>query len=284
MLSRLASGAEETSCILLISDIDTAASEGILKLFSKKLLPAQDTFLLSTSPCSTLSLDVNDVLQLNDFLGWNSGKSPAILDSVLSKINKDTPNLIINNLTDLLVFYEHTSVTRLIKKFREKFGKTGKLVSTIHKDCLPEPVVVDIQKFFSTVITLSCHKNEELMKLCDIRHLKQGGKLTRSKDLLKFDNDNNIRIESYKEEVKQKQIEEEEEAVEKLATFNLSTNRKTEQEAKENLVLPFYKEPQKIGEVSIQSSGSNESEGKIYYEPDSGDDWDDEDPDDDLDF
>ena len=33
------------------------------------------------------------------------------------------------------------------------------------------------------------------------------------------------------------------------------------------------------GEVKLQ----NES-NKIYYEPDSGDDWDDEDPDDDLDL
>ena len=55
----------------------------------------------------------------------------------------------------------------------------------------------------------------------------------------------------------------------------------------DKLVLPFYKEPQKIGEVKIQNTGSGsqgESDGKIYYEPDSGDDWDDEDPDDDLDF
>jgi len=286
MLSRLISGAEETSCILLIiSDKDSTACEGILKLFSKKLLRPQDTLLISTSPYSTLSLEVNHILEFNDFLGWQSGEQPAALDSVSSKISKETPNLIINNLTDLLVFYKHTSVTRLLKNFRENCGKTGKLVTLIHRDCLQESVIEDIQKFFSTVVTLSCHdEEEEFVRLCDIKHLKQGGKLTRSKELLKFDKEHKIRIESYKEELKQKLIEEEEEAVEKLATFNLSTNRKKEKEAKDKLVLPFYKEPQKIGEVNIQSSGSNESEGKIYYEPDSGDDWDDEDPDDDLDF
>ena len=57
-------------------------------------------------------------------------------------------------------------------------------------------------------------------------------------------------------------------------------------EAKEKLVLPFYTDEQKqsvvtaAGEVKIQG----EVPGKIYYEPDSGDDWDDDDPDDDLDF
>ena len=35
-----------------------------------------------------------------------------------------------------------------------------------------------------------------------------------------------------------------------------------------------------VGEVKI----SGEETSKIYYEPDSGDDWDDEDPDDDLDI
>ena len=51
-------------------------------------------------------------------------------------------------------------------------------------------------------------------------------------------------------------------------------------------VLPFYKDTQIAGQVKIQGQveSKSDTEGKIYYEPDSGDDWDDEDPDDDLDF
>ena len=52
--------------------------------------------------------------------------------------------------------------------------------------------------------------------------------------------------------------------------------------------MPFYKDTQIAGQVRIQGQAETNKEtetvGKIYYEPDSGDDWDDEDPDDDLDF
>ena len=73
-----------------------------------------------------------------------------------------------------------------------------------------------------------------------------------------------------------------------MTTFNLETTKDKEKKAKDNLVLPFYKDSQIAGQVRIQSQAETKREtetvGKIYYEPDSGDDWDDEDPDDDLDF
>jgi len=72
-----------------------------------------------------------------------------------------------------------------------------------------------------------------------------------------------------------------------LLSILILHSKEAEKEAKEKLVLPFCKELQKIGEVKLHNTVSGTQEvidGKIYYEPESGDVCDDEDPDDDLDF
>lgn len=61
-------------------------------------------------------------------------------------------------------------------------------------------------------------------------------------------------------------------------SFNLSLTEE-QRKAKENLVLPYLKAQQL--EVSIDEEKKT---GLIYYDPDAADDFDDEDPDDDLDI
>ena len=55
-----------------------------------------------------------------------------------------------------------------------------------------------------------------------------------------------------------------------ISSFNLSLSDK-EKEDRQQLEMPFWKKPEKSG-------------SKIEYIPDENDDWDEEDPDDDLDF
>ncbi|KAG1141405.1 hypothetical protein G6F37_000801 [Rhizopus arrhizus] len=62
-------------------------------------------------------------------------------------------------------------------------------------------------------------------------------------------------------------------------SFNLSLTDE-QRKAKENLVLPYYKAQQL--EVSVEEQ--KKQGGLIYYDPDAADDFDDEDPDDDLDI
>ena len=62
-------------------------------------------------------------------------------------------------------------------------------------------------------------------------------------------------------------------------SFNLSLTDE-QRKTKENLVLPFMKAQQL--EVSVEEEKKNG--GLIYYDPDAADDFDDEDPDDDLDI
>ena len=62
-------------------------------------------------------------------------------------------------------------------------------------------------------------------------------------------------------------------------TFNLKLTD-DERQARSNLQLPYMYHEKKTSEVTVHPSG----EGKVFYQPDEADDFDDEDPDDDLDI
>lgn len=97
-------------------------------------------------------------------------------------------------------------------------------------------------------------------------------------------------VNSKEAEEKEKELEAEMKAMKVDPTANLSFNLSLTDEQrkqKENLVLPYLKAQQL--EVSIDSEDSkkgnnNGGGGLIYYDPDAADDFDDEDPDEDLDI
>ncbi|KAI8340070.1 Elongator complex protein 5 [Chlamydoabsidia padenii] len=88
---------------------------------------------------------------------------------------------------------------------------------------------------------------------------------------------------------KKDQEEEDDDKVEQAAvdpTANLSFNltlTDEQRKTKENLVLPHFK-AQQVELDGVSSPSFTSSGGSIYYEPDAADDFDDEDPDDDLDI
>ena len=83
---------------------------------------------------------------------------------------------------------------------------------------------------------------------------------------------------------------EKEEEVLATTTFRLDLSEK-EREARDKLVLPFLREKQQeetedegVRIQQQQQAKDTTTCGKIYYSPEEVDDWDEEDPDDDLDF
>ena len=288
MLSRLASGAEESSSILIVvsSPRDTLAARSLVSLLLSKSGSGDNVVLVTTGPSPPRGFDktnFSQVIDLSDSLGWVSG-SQLILPSW-----PGDQSVVVDSLTDLLIFFRHSEVTNFVRKFRQRVGKQSKLVAVIHQTCLSETALDDVRKFFNTVLVISDLSGKKVAeKICSINHLKPGGKLVCSKEILKFDSDWNIKTSPFEETTVKKTIEEEEDLIDNLTTFNLETTKDKEKKAKDSLVLPFYKDTQIAGQVRIQGQAETKREtetvGKIYYEPDSGDDWDDEDPDDDLDF
>ena len=60
-------------------------------------------------------------------------------------------------------------------------------------------------------------------------------------------------------------------------TFNLKLTD-NERQARSNLKLPYMYHEEKKSELAVNSVG----EGKVFYQPDEADDFDEDDPDDDL--
>jgi len=282
MLLRLISGGEESNCILLVSP-PSSSSASILKQFLN--ISSTESVLISTGTKKILPRDnFSKVVDLKDILGWNSGIPLKFPDCVLREVNPGKQTIVIDSLTDLLIFQNPTMVASMVRKLKLKASNKAKLLLVLHKDCLDENLAEAIQQLATTIVdTEKVDETDAFPLLCKITHRKLGGKMVSSKEVVKIEVSGNIKVEAYKEDRnKSKYIEEDnsDEVIDKLTTFDIGTSRNKEKEAKEKLVLPFYKEEQKDGEVKIQG----EDPGKIYYEPDSGDDWDDDDPDDDLDF
>jgi len=282
MLLRLISGGEESNCILLVSP-PSSSSASILKQFLN--VSSTESVLISTGTKKILPRDnFSKVVDLKDFLGWNSGIPLKFPDCVLREVNPGKQTIVIDSLTDLLIFQNPTMVASMVRKLKLKASNKAKLLLVLHRGCLDENLAEAIQQLATTIVdTEKVDETDAFPLLCKITHRKLGGKMVSSKEVVKMDVSGNIKVEAYKEDRnKSKYIEEDnsDEVIDKLTTFDIGTSRNKEKEAKEKLVLPFYKEEQKDGEVKIQG----EDPGKIYYEPDSGDDWDDDDPDDDLDF
>ena len=283
MLRRLVVGGEESNNVLISVDShDRLLARDIINRFLGATEHKTPTVLVRTGPstvCSDLALTKE--LDLTDFLGWRTGGTEAQFPEVVySSVEPATQNIVIDNLTDLLVFYSHTSVTQLVRRLRQGSVKKNKIFFVVHRDCLAAEILEDIVKFVTTTITITDINSD---KVCKVQHTKPGGKLVTSTELIRQDSEGNIKTEEYKE-VKARAVAEdgEESLIESLTTFSLST-RQREKEVKDKLVLPFYKDNQ-TGSSAGQVKLAGNSGTKIYYEPDSGDDWDDEDPDDDLDF
>jgi len=283
MLVRLISGGEESDCIILLSP-PSSSPAGILKQFLKT--SSADSVLVSTGPNRILPEDnFSKVVELKDLLGWNSEIPLKFSDCVLKDVDPGKQVIVIDSLTDLLVFQKPTAVAHLIRKLKQKSSNKAKLFLILHKECLDDNIIEAIEQLATTTMAIDKLDDAEVYpKLCKIIHRKLGGKMVTSKEVVKMDISGNIKVEAFKEnKAKSKYVDDDaDETIDKLTTFNIGTSKNKEKEAKDKLILPFYKDEQKenAGEVKIQG----EVPGKIYYEPDSGDDWDDDDPDDDLDF
>lgn len=149
----------------------------------------------------------------------------------------------------------------------ENNSKVMKYILVLHKDCILPHSKLNINLNFITSAIIS-YDNTISNKVWI--QIKKNGKYYKSEEMLSYDS----RTSSLKLTpiIKANNKVEEPEKVlpSNLSTFKIETDQ-TQQLEKHKLKLPYM-------------SKINEGQGKVYYEPDAVDDWDDEDPDDDLDI
>lgn len=143
-----------------------------------------------------------------------------------------------------------------------------KLILILHKDCLPHSskMQIHLNHIANAVVSYDA-KNPSKVSL----KIKKGSKVTNTNESLSYDtNTSTLRLTPI---IKQDNKDDEPEVKPSpgsLTTFKIEVDQLEKME-KSKLKLPYM-------------SKIREGESKVYYEPDAVDDWDEEDPDDDLDI
>ncbi|KAI8983150.1 Elongator complex protein 5 [Pilobolus umbonatus] len=235
--------------------------------------------------------------------------------STLTTLLTPSCTIIMDSIQPLAMISQHKAY-QLVKKIQGLTSDTVQFVMGYHSD-IHLTSAIDLQKSFnrlaSVIIQLEALKEKShfdtqalltgfipqetfahmtttsnLIKKGGIAHIewrKKSGKVQyesngfihKSGPLLAVVHVVELGIEKKQEEV----VEEKVTAVDPTAnlSFNLSLTDE-QRKAKENLVLPYMKAQQ----LEVTSEQEEKKGGLIYYDPDAADDFDDEDPDEDLDI
>lgn len=144
-----------------------------------------------------------------------------------------------------------------------------KLILVLHKDCLPHSSKLQIHLSHLANAVISYDANNPLNVSLKI---KKGSKVTNTEETLSYDNiTSSLRLTPIvKQDKRDDEPEEKKISPGSLTTFKIEVDQLEKME-KSKLKLPYM-------------SKIHEGESRVYYEPDAVDDWDEEDPDEDLDI
>uniref|UniRef100_A0A1A8EYE1 Elongator complex protein 5 n=1 Tax=Nothobranchius korthausae TaxID=1143690 RepID=A0A1A8EYE1_9TELE len=219
-----------------------------------------------------------------DPLGWNNHSAFTINHFNLEELTnlvKQTSDLkpatlVIDSLSWVLRHVAPPAVCRILHQLR-KGGAVRTVIALLHADLHQRGTVGSLSHLASSLITVApgVRANEAVAKIT--KHLKSG-KVIQDEEIFSVNEDLTVIVHSKHPEHKQNDAEEEQMDPTANLTFNLRLSD-SEAEAKNKLTLPFVFSKEKKTALLHPGMGS----GRILYEPDANDDYDQEDPDDDLD-
>eukprot|EP00057_Strongylocentrotus_purpuratus_P004032 XP_003727877.1 PREDICTED: elongator complex protein 5 [Strongylocentrotus purpuratus] len=307
LLKQIVSGSE-SGCTVTIHDTVDHSGRYLLKCFLKEMAQrvdeihlfafdqAPDALLAGTDPETRRKVKGHD--GWTDPQGWNQDRNviPSNYNAVQLSSDKSLVEhvkdrkgsgsgqiaVVIDSLTPYIL---HRSAPFTCKSLHalthlpetSEFQVT-QVVSLIHSDVHDDSVLRAIGHLSSTVIHVSANMSiapldREPMGYCDIQHKRASGKVLQKRE--GYSVGENYQIITFLGLPSTNTTSEREHQPDPTAnlTFNLTLSE-SEKKARENVVLPFTK----------ASNNSTTGSGQIFYEPDQADDYDDEDPDDDLDI
>lgn len=196
-----------------------------------------------------------------------TGDLTAIKDSVFSSGGETV--CFISSLTPLIIRYSVNLVAKLLTQLKAK-KNVKKIVTTIHSDCHNQ---ADCE-IISGLADLSISLTELGLQKARVCHLTKSGKCSVTIENIVVTSSESFKSVEYKHEIFDSAVAKESSSADEQqqqpnSSFKLDLTEE-ERKARDKLELPFWKR--------------TEGEAKIEYVPDANDDWDDEDPDEDLDF
>ncbi|XP_034238433.1 elongator complex protein 5 [Thrips palmi] len=219
---------------------------------------------------------------LSDFNGWiDQGRHQSHLFSIIdNSISEDTReiNIVIDSLSNPLFTIGFGSCIQDLQKI-VNFGsingiKVHQLLCLVNANLVPfgPASILHLKHIASTVVELKCH-------VASITHRKPGGHIEKKEEKYAILSEGEISIEPLRASAltEIRHTEEKPSTLpQDVASFRVGLSDK-EKEDRSKLVLPYMRTSDTPQE--IEDGG-----GKVFYQPDAVDDWDDEDPDDDLDI
>lgn len=238
---------------------------------NKSRLTFHDGFsdLLGWQNPDGLNVDTDLIRYLNNKPGFHAHHSVAIVIDSLSPLmlHRDAP-------------YTCQTVARLMSaKIQE--AEVEQVVGLLHKDLHDNHSLHLLDHLATTIVKVTPPKLCQFHMACNTLHKRLSGKVIKIDEHLNLDDQYNIQDVTEVKQIDKRNIAVESSQPDPTAnlTFNLSLTDK-EKEARSKVKLPYTYDANRQEETLNSSVG----EGKIFYQPDEADDFDEEDPDDDLDI
>ncbi|KAM9717989.1 elongator complex protein 5 isoform 2-T2 [Menidia menidia] len=296
MLSELLQGTD-TGGFLVIQDSCRYSGRHLLKSFINSALNREEAVHVICFDVSEeelkdgLSTSLTQRLHLHnaymDPLGWSDHPTFAVhqFNAVdLAHLVKQTSHtkpatLVIDSLSWILRHVSPPAVCKTIQQLK-KGGAVRAIIGLLHADMHQRGTVGSVCHLATFVITVApgTKAHEAVAK---ITKRSKSGKVLQDDEIFSVKEDFTVTVLSTPYNPEHKQSDTIEQQVDPTAnlTFNLRLSD-AEREAKEKLALPFVFSKEKKTALIHSGPGS----GRILYEPDASDDYDQEDPDDDLDI
>lgn len=281
MLKALISNCQPNSFTLIEDSVDVSGKFLLKEFIEASKTQSQKTLVLCFDKLgSSLKRDLNIELPTAEFIDccFNYQESlsglnkplRSILESHVSFDEKVT--IIIDSLTSLYYNNGLQDIYRCLHSLLTKPIKKGtqlmQLVAVVHSDTLPDTKSISTLSHLASTEILLVPTNLVNRRHLFIKHAKKNGKIVKQEEYCWYDKSGVLLSEE------KKTISKVEDAIDPngLTTFRLSLEE-TEIKARSELRLPY-----------VKTSEDGDTGGKIFYTPDDNDDWDEEDPDDDLDI
>lgn len=226
-----------------------------------------------------------------DVLGWN-GTSPLNIDTDLAQYLNNRPGnhgnlsvaVVIDSLSPLLLHRPATYTCQVINKLLTSKVHTAdveQVVTLVHGDLHDNHSLTLVCYLATSIIKVQQSRVQQFCMSASILHKKISGKVVKLTEHFNFDINYTVKDVTEIKAVDTSKVAMETNQVDPAAnlTFNLTLTDK-EKEARSQVKLPYTHDVSRQDETLSKSVG----EGKIFYQPDEADDFDEEDPDDDLDI
>ncbi|KAL0970378.1 hypothetical protein UPYG_G00241180 [Umbra pygmaea] len=222
----------------------------------------------------------------SDPLGWTANSPFTVHQFTVEDIStllKQTPQakavtLVIDSLSWILRHHPPAVICQTLQALK-KGGAVRTVVGLLHTDMHQRGTVGSIRHLASAHITVA-PETRGMGAVAKTTRRTKSGKLMQDEQIFSINEELSVTVQSKHSHPGRSHNNTDESEVDPTAnlTFNLRLSD-TEREAKEKLALPFVFSKEKKSALLHPGPGS----GRILYEPDANDDYDQEDPDDDLD-